>query len=78
MITPEEQERRRFAVAFNRANNRLEGLEPLPETREIEDRYIRGEIDDAGLTAELFALAAAIANNPAFTASLAEHLKGKP
>lgn len=77
MIAPAERERRRQAVAFNRANNRLEGIESPPAAREIEDRYIRGEIDDAGLTAELFGLAAQIANNPSFTESLAEYLVRK-
>ena len=44
-LSKEELERRRDAVDFARANVELEGFPTDGEFREIEERFVRGEID---------------------------------
>lgn len=44
-ISKEERAKRAAAVAFGRANVRLEGFDVGPAAEAINDRYINGEID---------------------------------
>jgi Antitoxin VbhA len=44
-ITPEEMERRRNALAWADAHNRIEGIMPDPATEQIFDAYVHGEIE---------------------------------
>ena len=49
MISPEEMERRRTHVRVAIADNRIEGIAISPESLEILEAYIRGEIEAADL-----------------------------
>ncbi len=52
-ISEAEQARRREAVEHADANNRIEGVYRTPESNEIFDAFIRGEIDAHELTPRL-------------------------
>lgn len=44
MITPEEQAKRRWDVEQAWHSTRLEGLEPSQESRDLGEKWIKGEI----------------------------------
>jgi hypothetical protein len=44
-ITPEEMARRRKALERADAHNRIEGIMPNPETEQIFEAFVRGEIE---------------------------------
>lgn len=67
VISKEEQEARRRAVIYHRADFRLEGIEEPPEITRLSDQFISGQLTPAQYREACFAFAKSLAAEPNWT-----------